>query len=137
MAAEFSVSSHTTYFAGYLDAVGRQFSTASQRCNLAVQVMPSTMLDRFSVKSAHPVERMIGDFQHDICKFLGADPKAPLLFYLIEYFSWYNHFSDVCSCEKLSLEGEGLSPDHFAYRLKVNNQSEVVFLASWGTRGHG
>ena len=58
------------------------------------------------------------------------------MFYLTEYFGWYDEFSDACTCEKLTLEGGQLSPDYFAYRLHVNHEHEVVFLASWGTRGH-
>ena len=136
MAAEFSVSSHTTYFAGYLDAVGRQFSTAARRCDLAAQLMPSAMLDGIEVKSAMPVEKMVVDFEREISRFLNADPRNPLVFYLTEYFGWYDDFSDACTCEKLTLEGGQLSPDYFAYRLQVNHEYEVVFVASWGMRGH-
>jgi hypothetical protein len=136
MPVDFSVPSHTTYFAGYLDAVGRQFSAASRRCDLAVQMMPSTMLDGISVKAAVPVEKMVVDFERDISRFLGANPRNPLVFYLIEYFGWYEDFSDACSCEKLTLEGGELSPDHFAYRLRVSHEHEVIFLASWRSRGH-
>lgn len=132
MAVEFSVPSHTTYFAGYLDAVGRQFSTATRLCMLTAQVQPSMLLDGTTVKAATHVENMVVDFERDIASFLSADPRHPLVFYLTEYFGWYKDFSDTCSCEKLTLEGGNLSPDHFAYRLHVNQDQEVVFLASWG-----
>ena len=127
---------HTTYFAGYLDAVGRQYSTKSRLCSLTVHVMPTLLLDGISVEAAQPVEKMTVDFEREIARFLDANPRDPLIFYLTEYFGWYEDFADTCTCEKLSLEGGALSPDYFAYRLNVNQEHEVVFLASWGARGH-
>jgi hypothetical protein len=67
---------------------------------------------------------------------VNTDPKNRLLFYLTEYFGWYRDFSDACECEKLRLEGGGLSHDHVAYRLLVDHKHEVLFLAYWKDKGH-
>ena len=136
MAGEFSVPSHTTYFAGYLDAVGRKYSIQGRLCSLTAHVMPTLLLDEFRIESATHVDRMTVQFEQDISRFLNADPKDPLVFYLVEYFGWYDDFSDTCTCEKLVLAGGGLSDDYVAYRLVVNGEHEVVFLASWDQRGH-
>jgi hypothetical protein len=136
MAVEFSVVSHTTYFSGYLDAVGRQFSTGTLRCDLVSRLSPSNVLDGIAIKDAAPVEKMVVDFERNISRFLSADPRTPIVFYLTEYFGWYDDFSDMCTCERLTLEGGDLSPDHFAYRLKLNDEHEVIFLASWTPRSH-
>ena len=136
MAVEFSVPSHTTFFSGYLDAVGRQFSTRARRCDLVARESPSNVLDGIALKAAAPIEKMVVDFERNISRFLSADPRTPIVFYLTEYFGWYDDFSDVCTCERLTLEGGDLSPDHFAYRLQVNNEHEVIFLASWTPRSH-
>ena len=48
---EFSVPSHTTYFAGYLDAVGRHYTDERRLCVLSAAVMPSMILDGFSIRN--------------------------------------------------------------------------------------
>jgi len=127
----FSVPSHTVYFAGYLDAVGRHYTDEKRLCALTVAVMPSMILDRLAIRTTTPVGNMVREFERDISQFLNTDPKNRLLFYLTEYFRWYEDFSDTCECEKLRLEGSDLSGDHTAYRLFVDHKHEVLFLAYW------
>jgi hypothetical protein len=135
MAGEFSVPSHTIYFAGYLDAVGRHYTDEKRLCSLTAAVMPSKILDRLAIRTTTPVENMVREFERDISRFLNTDPKNRLLFYLTEYFCWYKDFSDMCVCEKLRLEGGDLSHDHTAYRLFVDHKHEVLFLAYWKDKG--
>jgi len=131
MAGEFSFSvpSHTLRFEGYLDAVGRHYTDEKQLCALTAALMPSKILDNHAIKTASPVENMVREFERDISRFLNTDPRNRLLFYLTEYFCWYKDFSHACVCEKLRLEGGAISHDHIAYRLFVDRQYEVVFLA--------
>jgi hypothetical protein len=131
MADEFSVPSHTVYFAGYLDAVGRHYTDEARLCALTATVMPSAILDGHTIKTTTLVDNMVREFERDISQFLNTDPRNRLLFYLTECFGWYKHFSDTCECERLRLEGGGLSHDHLAYRLFVNHKHEVLFLAYW------
>jgi hypothetical protein len=135
MAGEFSVPSHTIYFAGYLDAVGRHYTDEKRLCALIADVMPSMILDGRAIKTTTPVENMVKEFERDISQFLNTDPRNRLLFYLTEYFGWYKDFSDTCVCEKLRLEGGGLPHDHTAYRLFVDHKHEVLFLAYWKDKG--
>jgi hypothetical protein len=135
MASQFAVPSHTTYFAGYLDAVGRHYTTESRLCALTVAVMPCTLLDGLAIEVAMPVENMVREFAHDVSLFLNTDPRNRLVFYLTEYFSWYKHFSDSCICERLKLEGARRSQDSISYRLFVEHRHEVVFLGSWKDKG--
>jgi hypothetical protein len=93
------------------------------------------ILDRLAIRTTTPVENMVREFERDISRFLKTDPKNRLLFYLTEYFSWYKDFSDTCECEKLRLEGGDLSDDHTAYRLFVDHEHEVLFLAHWKDKG--
>ena len=131
----FSVPSHTMYFAGYLDVVGRQYTDEKRLCARTVSVMPSRILDRLAIRTTTPVENMVRDFEYDISRLLNIDPKNRLLFYPTEYFCWYKEFSDTCVCEKLRLEGCDLSHDHTAYRLFVDHKHEVIFLAYWKDKG--
>ena len=136
MADEFSVPSHTIYFAGYLDAVGRHYTDEKRLCALTAALMPSAILDGRTITTTTPVDNMVREFEHDISRFLNTDPRDRLVFYLTEYFSWYKDFSGTCVCEKLQLDGAGLPHHHVAYRLFVDHKHAVVFLASWKEKSH-
>ena len=66
MNGEFSVPSHTIFFDGYLDAVGRHFTDDRRLCALTAAVTPSRILERLSIVSATPVEDMTKAFDRDI-----------------------------------------------------------------------
>jgi hypothetical protein len=131
MAGEFSVPSHTTFFDGYLDAVGRHFSDERRMCAISASVMPAESLEHLAIVSATPVENMVMDFERDIAKFLSTDSRNRLVFYLIEYFDWYKRLSDTCVCERVHLRGDDLPNEHIAYRLFIDHAHEVLFLAYW------
>jgi hypothetical protein len=96
MAWEFSVPSHTTFFAGYLDAVGRHYSDERRLCAISAAVMPAEFREHLAIVNATPVDNMVRDFDRDIAKFLSTDSRNRLVFYLIEYCDWYKQFSDTC-----------------------------------------
>jgi hypothetical protein len=125
------VPTHTTYFAGYLDAVGRRFTDEKWLCALSVALMPSLVLDGLTIHATTPVENTVSEFQRDIADFLSTDPKSLLVFYLIEYFAWYEEVSDTCICEKLQLGGEDELSRRTAYRLFVDHKYEIIFSAYW------
>lgn len=129
MAGEFSVPSHTIFFDGYLDAVGRHYTDDRRLCALTAAVTPSRILERLSIVSTTPVEDMVEAFDCDIAKFLHTDSRNRLVFYLIEYFAWYKQFSDICECEKVRFTGEDFPHEHIAYRLFIDHTHEVFFLA--------
>jgi hypothetical protein len=89
MAGDFSVPSHTLFFDGYLDAVGRHYTDDGRLCALTAAVSPSRILERQSIVRTTPVEDMVTDFDRDIAKFLHTDSRNRLVFYLVEYFVWY------------------------------------------------
>ena len=134
MAYEFSVPSHTIFFAGYLDAVGRHYTDETRLCALTATVMPSVILDGLTIRTATPVDNLVREFDRDISRFLNADSKNRLVFYLIEYLRWYQDFSETFECEQLQLDGGGLPHDHLAYRLLVDHKHEVLFLAYWKSK---
>jgi hypothetical protein len=131
VSSQFSVPTHTTYFAGYLDTVGRKFTDGRRLCALSVALMPSAILTGLNILGATPVENVVKEFTRGISDFLNTDPRDRLVFYLIEYFVWYEEFSNTCVCEKLQLEGESHLSRHTAYRLFVDHEYEVIFLAYW------
>jgi len=131
MAGGFSVSSHTTFFDGYLDAVGRHYSDETRLCAISASVMPAEFIEHLAIVSATPVENMVRDFERDIAKFLSTDPRNRLVFSLIEYFDWYKQFSDTCVCERVQIRRAGFPDDHIAYRLLIDHTHEVLFLGNW------
>jgi sigma-70-like protein len=131
MAGDFSVPSHTFFFDGYLDAVGRYYTDDRRLCALTAAVTPSKILERLSIASSTPVEDMVKAFDSDIAKFLHTDSRSRLVFYLIEYFVWYKEFSDICECERIQFTGEDFPHEHIAYRLFIDHTHEVLFLAYW------
>ena len=131
MPGEFSVPSHTTFFDGYLDAVGRHYTDDRRLCALTTTVTPSRILERLSIVSTTPVEDMVKAFDRDIAHFLNTDSRNRLVFYLIEYFAWYKEFSNICECESVQFRGEDFPLEHIAYRLFIDKTHEVLFLAYW------
>jgi hypothetical protein len=81
MSSEFSVPSHTLFFAGYLDAVGRHYTDDKRLCALTVTDRPSKILDGYAIKTKTPVENMVREFDRDISRYSEYGPKrsAPLL----------------------------------------------------------
>jgi hypothetical protein len=131
MAFEFSVPTHTTFFSGYLDAVGRQY-TNERLCALTVRMAPTgSPIEGLSVSNAAPVENMVKEFQADISRFLNADPKQRIVFYLVDYFCWYKEFSSSCDCYRVMVRGEGITDEQIGFRLNVDNEHDVVFLGYW------
>jgi hypothetical protein len=135
MAREFSVPSHTTFFNGYLDAVGRHYSDESRLCAISAAIMPAESLQHLATVGTTPVENMVTEFASDSARFLGTDPRNRLVFYLIEYFDWFKQFSDNCVCERVRLSGDGFPDDHIAYRLFIDETHEVLFLGYWKDKG--
>jgi hypothetical protein len=131
MAFDFSVPTHTTFFAGYLDAVGRQY-TNERLCALTVRTTPAGIpLDGLEVSNVSPIENMVREFQADISRFLNADPKQRVVFYLVEYFCWYKEFSTRCDCHRVTVRGQGITDEQIGFHLNVNNEHDVVFLGYW------
>jgi hypothetical protein len=135
MAGEFSVSTHTTFFAGYLDAVGRQYSDDKRLCAITAAMRPADLFESISVERAEPVKNMLREFERDIARFLSADPRTRIVFYLTEYFDWYKQFSGSCVCEKVHLTGSDLPTDHIGYRLFIDHAHEVLFVGYWKDKG--
>ena len=131
MSHEFSITSHTTFFDGYLDAVGRHYSDERRLCAISVNLMPAEFLVHLSIASDEPIENMVRDFERDIAKFLNTDSTNRLVFYLIEYFDWYRQFSDTCTCEKVQVRGSDFPDDYIAYRLFIDGAHEILFLGCW------
>jgi hypothetical protein len=132
MAFKFSVPTHTTFFDGYLDAVGRQHTNEQRLCALTIRASAAgTPLEGLAVSNATPVENMVREFQSDIAGFLNADPKQRVVFYLIDYFCWYKEFSTRCDCHRVRVQGEGITDEQIGFRLNVNDEHDVVFFGYW------
>jgi len=136
---EFALIEHVKFFDGYFDAVGRVFTTDEILIAPWVRIIKAgesieSLLSAEVVSSA-TVERMAVSFEKDICAFLGRDPRERLLFYLIDYFDWFDVFSETCLCTKFQLSGDGVPEKHMAYVIKCNNEIDVLVYLSAAAKG--
>jgi hypothetical protein len=133
MAESISVPAQTTFFAGYLDAVGRHYTDDQRLCALTAILATSggSRASGTKVTVVGPVENMVKEFEREISRFLSTDPRKRLVFYLTEYFCWYRDFTSSCVCQRVTLEGEGITDEQLGFRLYIDNEHEVLFLAYW------
>ena len=126
-----SVPEHTIYFSGYLDAVGRQYTTEDYLYCLNVRLIDDASIQSelgLSIVKCSDVADMVVDFETSISKILNTDPRERVIFYLIEYFMWYRDHFEKCVVKKLILQGDNLPENHLAYKLIINDSFEVLFL---------
>ncbi len=124
---------HMQYFAGYLDAVTRFYTTgkilyASAVILISDQSSIEEELDARIIKEEKLKKMVI--FEKDISSFLDADSKERMLFYLTEYFLWFEDFSDSCECVKYVLSGKNIPTNHLAYKLLVNEKHHIIIYLS-------
>ena len=116
-------------FDGYLDAVGRQFSTDENLVALSSRVLDNQVGidDVVSSKEYEFIRANSNDvsFEKEINNFLGVNPKERLVFYLVEYFEWFKQFSETYSCEKLYLSSADAPNKYLGYLLTCNKKIKI------------
>lgn len=131
---EITIPDHTMYFSGYLDAVGRVYTTEEELVSLTSAIVH----DKASVDNEYGVEiaeekvvsEMVASFEKSVSEFLSTDPTERLVFYLVEYFMWFQEYSESCVCKECTLKWKA-SPDRYlAYKLRVNDDYNVLVILS-------
>lgn len=93
---KFNPKRHTTFLAGYMDAVGRAFTTENVLYNLTSRWLSSDegFEEILNGKIGHrqAVQNWSKEFHTSCTNFLGTDGRDRLTFYLIEYICWYGEF---------------------------------------------
>ena len=133
-----SIPEHTIYFDGYLDAVGRQYTTDEYLYCLNAYLINNSSLQKdfgLSIVESSTVKDMVVEFEKSISKMLNVDPRERLIFYMIEYFMWYQEYTEKCIVQKLVLKGDDLPDNHLAYKLSINDSYEVLFLCHISQKG--
>jgi hypothetical protein len=125
-----SIKDHLIFFDGYFDAVGRLFSTSEILISPTVREIHQdesieSLLSAKIVETIE-VEKMAVDFEKEIADFLNRDPRERVLYYLIEYFDWFNEFSESCVCNKYKLSGSDVPEKHIAYILSCNKKIDIL-----------
>ena len=128
-----STKDHVQFFAGYLDAVTRLYTTEKILYASTVILIPnvSSVEDQLNAKiiKEEKIKRMVL-FEKDISSFLKVDPKNRMIWYLTEYFLWFEHFSSSCECKKYILSGDNIPENHLAYKLLVNEKYHIIIYLS-------
>ncbi len=127
---KFSIIDHVKFYDGYFDAVGRIFTTNEILIAPVVRVIGNDesieSLLSAKVVSLVTVEKMAVSFEKDISVFLGKDPRERLLFYLVDYFDWFDGFSETCICTKFELSGNDVPEKYLAYIISCNNEIDIL-----------
>jgi len=130
---EIPTKDHMHYFAGYLDAVTRLYTTEKILYASAVILIPnnSSIEDQLDAKiiKEDKFQKMV-IFEKDISSFLSVDPKERMIFYLTEYFLWFKEFSNSCVCKKYVLSGNNIPDNHLVYKLFVNEKHHIIIYLS-------
>lgn len=104
--SNFESENHTTFLAGYMDAVGRAFTTDKILYNLTARWLSAGegFEEILNGKITHrqPVNEWTKDFHISCTDFLGTDGRDRLTFYLIEYICWYEDFGSEARAFKVS-----------------------------------
>ena len=118
------------YFAGYLDAVGKQFSTNETLIASSSRIIDEQTTVEEVLSSTEysflELENNDSKFESEISSFLDTDPREKLLFYLVEYFDWFEHFSESYTCKKLALSGAGAPDKYLGYLLTCNKNINIL-----------
>jgi len=133
MEMQISVPKHTRFFDGYLDAVGRVYTTDKLLYGLSAQIIPKNSsieaLLNAKIIYSEDIKEMTVAFEKSVSDLLKSDPRERLVFYMVEYFSWFEEYTHSCECTSVKLAGKDIPSDHIGYSLKVNDKYNVlVFL---------
>ena len=102
----FDPKNHTTFLAGYMDAVGRAFTTDKILYNLTARWLSvdegfEDILNG-NISRRQSVNNWPKDFHISCADFLGTDGRDRLTFYLIEYICWYEQFRPEAKAFRVS-----------------------------------
>lgn len=118
------IRDHALRFDGYLDAVGRQLSTSETLIAVSTRLLNEQVVVEDIINSKEyeflELESNNIGFEKEISSFLNTDPRERLLFYLIEYFEWFERFSETYTCKKLRLSGANAPVKYLGYLLTCN-----------------
>jgi len=127
---DFSIEQHVKFFDGYFDAVGRLYTTNTILIAPAVRILENgdsiESLLSATIEKAENIEDVAIDFEKEIAKFLKADARERILFYLTDYLDWFNKFSESFKCIKYKLAGKEIPNKYLAYVLTCNDNIKVL-----------
>jgi hypothetical protein len=122
----FSISEHTTYLAGYMDAVGRTLSSDRELiCFSSNLLADPDALE--GLLGPVVIERPVtGGWSSEFGPLLkghfGIDEQSRLGFYLVEYIDWFHQFTNNVECIKIICQ-----------RPSLVTLFEAVYLLQWNT----
>ena len=127
--------SHCEFLSGYMDAVGRAFTTGNTLVVLTVRWLdahntPEEILGS-RIDGLHRVENWSREFHVTCSGFLGTDGRDRLTFYLIEYITWFKEFSPNVEAFRLACSGwTSTQVEGHVYLLKLDSKPSVLLILS-------
>jgi hypothetical protein len=123
---KFSVSEHSTYLAGYMDAVGRSLTSEDELVSLCSTFLTSSeSVEKLvgSVVAERPISgRWSSEFGPLLKEHFGIEGKSRLGFYLIDYIDWFHQFTDDVECTMIRRQ-----------QRTSRTLFEALYLLRWST----
>lgn len=127
---DIDVNNHTHFLNGYMDAIGQIYSNDETLCGMSASIIPkeSSLENELDCKviESKAIPDMVANFEEEISTLLNSDPRKRELFYLTEYFAWYEEYTNSCTCTSYTIKGENVPSQYVAYILNVNNTYQVL-----------
>ncbi|MEM1154536.1 MAG: hypothetical protein AAGI44_10360 [Pseudomonadota bacterium] len=126
---EFSVPRHAVVFGGYLDAVGRAYTTEEHFFGLSAGLKNDIDWSNHTVKRGQALENWAREFSEDLSRVIpDLDLRNRLGYHLVEYFCWFEEFSVDALAYRVFLSGRKLD-DYAAYGLLIDGHEVRVSIA--------
>lgn len=125
------IEKHIAFVSGYLDAVGRHFTTESVLFSLWAEKGSKRIneLTEIDIVGEKKIPEFVHELEQQVGEFLNTDTRERLVFYLLEYLIWFKEFTESFECYKLKVVFEPDERKYLAYKFVVNGSQEVyVFM---------
>jgi hypothetical protein len=124
------IPKHTNFICGYMDAMVRAYSGGEHVIGLSAIIIPcdSSVEEELScrITSSEEIENLSHSFCKELSILLNTDSREKVLFYLVEYLTWYKEYTISCKCLKLELSGASVPLQHAAYLFHINSEFNVL-----------
>lgn len=124
------IEKHINFVNGYMDAVGRIFTTEKFLFSLWAE-QRSERLEKspgLNITGQETMPDFVRELEQQVSEFFDSDPRERLLFYLLEYLVWFREFTDYFECYKIQVEFDPENRKYLAYRFVVNGSQEIYIF---------
>ena len=132
---KFSPESHANFLSGYMDAVGRSFTTEAILYNLTARWLSADDDLELILGGKINERKRIANWSHEFhacCStFLGTNGRDRLTFYLIDYICWFKEFCPEVLASRLSCpQVSDRELDSHSYLIDIDSGHSILIVMS-------